>query len=238
MAVETRPELVGKRFLCVAVGDEARPERGESGRCWRSWRAGVIRAVSHRDSRNPDLAVSERLPASESRCLSLSTWAAPGSARTTGGHAPLWSPQSWPRRPARVSAHGEWLPRQRRCRSRTASEAASGSVRGRGSGRASRGCPLWRPGGRADLSGRRGRERWAAGGAGPSGAVGGQLPWHLSAGQSLCSAGACALKLSHKVAEGEAKLTDLLALQRCVCVCVCVEVRQWQWRCPDSPSTW
>ncbi|XP_062069847.1 probable JmjC domain-containing histone demethylation protein 2C isoform X1 [Lepus europaeus] len=57
MAVETRPELVGKRFLCVAVGDEARPERGESGRCWRSWRAGVIRAVSHRDSRNPDLAV-------------------------------------------------------------------------------------------------------------------------------------------------------------------------------------
>ncbi|XP_069317215.1 probable JmjC domain-containing histone demethylation protein 2C isoform X1 [Eulemur rufifrons] len=57
MAVETRPELVGKRFLCVAVGDEARPERGESGRRWRSWRAGVIRAVSHRDSRNPDLAV-------------------------------------------------------------------------------------------------------------------------------------------------------------------------------------
>ncbi|KAL2769701.1 putative JmjC domain-containing histone demethylation protein 2C isoform e [Daubentonia madagascariensis] len=57
MAVETRPELVGKRFLCVAVGDEARPERGESGRCRRSWRAGVIRAVSHRDSRSPDLAV-------------------------------------------------------------------------------------------------------------------------------------------------------------------------------------
>uniref|UniRef100_A0A7N9CFQ2 Probable JmjC domain-containing histone demethylation protein 2C n=1 Tax=Macaca fascicularis TaxID=9541 RepID=A0A7N9CFQ2_MACFA len=54
MAVETRPELVGKRFLCVAVSDEARPERWESGR---GWRAGVIRAVSHRDSRNPDLAV-------------------------------------------------------------------------------------------------------------------------------------------------------------------------------------
>ncbi|XP_036685550.1 probable JmjC domain-containing histone demethylation protein 2C isoform X3 [Balaenoptera musculus] len=57
MAVETRPELVGKRFLCLAVGEEAQPERGESGRCWRGWRAGVIRAVSHRDSRNPDLAV-------------------------------------------------------------------------------------------------------------------------------------------------------------------------------------
>lgn len=57
MAVETRAELVGKRFLCVAVGDEARSERWESGRGWRSWRAGVIRAVSHRDSRNPDLAV-------------------------------------------------------------------------------------------------------------------------------------------------------------------------------------
>lgn len=57
MAVETRPELVGKRFLCVAVGEEARPERGQSGRSWRGWRAGVIRAVSHRDSRNPELAV-------------------------------------------------------------------------------------------------------------------------------------------------------------------------------------
>ncbi|XP_004858311.1 probable JmjC domain-containing histone demethylation protein 2C isoform X2 [Heterocephalus glaber] len=57
MAVETRPELVGKRFLCVAVGEEARPERGGSRRCRQSWRAGVIRAVSHRDSRHPDLAV-------------------------------------------------------------------------------------------------------------------------------------------------------------------------------------
>ncbi|CAK7305007.1 Probable JmjC domain-containing histone demethylation protein 2C [Vulpes lagopus] len=56
-AVETRLELVGKRFLCVAAGEEARPERRDSGRRWRGWRAGVIRAVSHRDSRNPDLAV-------------------------------------------------------------------------------------------------------------------------------------------------------------------------------------
>ncbi|XP_035882797.1 probable JmjC domain-containing histone demethylation protein 2C isoform X3 [Phyllostomus discolor] len=57
MAVETRPELVGKRFLCVAVGEETQLKRGESGRSWRGWRAGVIRAVSHRDCRNPDLAV-------------------------------------------------------------------------------------------------------------------------------------------------------------------------------------
>ena len=64
MAVETRPELVGKRFLCLALGEEARLERGESGRCWRGWRAGVIRAVSHRDSRNPDLAVRARPPLS------------------------------------------------------------------------------------------------------------------------------------------------------------------------------
>ncbi|EDL97332.1 rCG60835, isoform CRA_b [Rattus norvegicus] len=56
MAVETRPELVGKRFLCVSAGEDARPERGQSG-CGRGWRAGVIRAVSHRDRGHPDLAV-------------------------------------------------------------------------------------------------------------------------------------------------------------------------------------
>ncbi|XP_076773136.1 putative JmjC domain-containing histone demethylation protein 2C isoform X3 [Arvicanthis niloticus] len=56
MAVETRPELVGKRFLCVAAGEDARPERGQRG-CGRAWRAGVIRAVSHRDRGHPDLAV-------------------------------------------------------------------------------------------------------------------------------------------------------------------------------------
>lgn len=50
VAVETRPELVGKRFLCVGGGEEP----VESGR----WRAGVIRAVSQRDSHSPDLAVS------------------------------------------------------------------------------------------------------------------------------------------------------------------------------------
>lgn len=53
MAVEARPELVGKRFLCVS-GDEP-PEIGDIAR-W-PWRSGVIRAVNHRDSDNPDLTV-------------------------------------------------------------------------------------------------------------------------------------------------------------------------------------
>ncbi|XP_062386477.1 probable JmjC domain-containing histone demethylation protein 2C, partial [Sardina pilchardus] len=53
MAVEARPELVGKRFLCVS-GEEPL-ELGEIGR-W-GWRAGVIRAVSHRDSDNAELTV-------------------------------------------------------------------------------------------------------------------------------------------------------------------------------------
>ncbi|XP_041124944.1 probable JmjC domain-containing histone demethylation protein 2C isoform X2 [Polyodon spathula] len=53
MAVEARPELVGKRFLCVS-GEEL-PELGEIGR-W-GWRAGVIRAVTHRDNDNPELTV-------------------------------------------------------------------------------------------------------------------------------------------------------------------------------------
>ncbi|KAJ8264416.1 hypothetical protein GJAV_G00148910 [Gymnothorax javanicus] len=53
MAVEARPELVGKRFLCVS-GEEPL-ELGEIGR-W-GWRAGVIRAVTHRDNDNPELTV-------------------------------------------------------------------------------------------------------------------------------------------------------------------------------------
>ncbi|XP_063290225.1 probable JmjC domain-containing histone demethylation protein 2C isoform X1 [Pelobates fuscus] len=55
MALGARPELVGKRFVCVVRGGEELPELGEIGR-W-GWRAGVIRAVSHRDSHNPELAV-------------------------------------------------------------------------------------------------------------------------------------------------------------------------------------
>ncbi|KAM6951606.1 putative JmjC domain-containing histone demethylation protein 2C [Aplochiton taeniatus] len=53
MAVEARPELVGKRFLCVS-GEEPM-EIGDIG-CW-GWRTGVIRAVNHRDNDNPDLTV-------------------------------------------------------------------------------------------------------------------------------------------------------------------------------------
>ncbi|KAG5831132.1 hypothetical protein ANANG_G00300590 [Anguilla anguilla] len=53
MGVEERPELVGKRFLCVS-GRELL-ELGEIAH-WR-WRAGVIRAVTHRDSDNPELMV-------------------------------------------------------------------------------------------------------------------------------------------------------------------------------------
>ncbi|KAJ8395998.1 hypothetical protein AAFF_G00025300 [Aldrovandia affinis] len=53
MAVEARPELVGKRFLCVS-GEEPLELR-EIGR-W-GWRAGVIRAVTHRDNDNPELTV-------------------------------------------------------------------------------------------------------------------------------------------------------------------------------------
>ncbi|XP_035185813.1 probable JmjC domain-containing histone demethylation protein 2C isoform X3 [Oxyura jamaicensis] len=52
MAVETRPELVGKRFLCLG-GNGGGEEPAESGR----WRAGVIRAVSQRDSHSAELAV-------------------------------------------------------------------------------------------------------------------------------------------------------------------------------------
>ncbi|KAF0024997.1 hypothetical protein F2P81_021878 [Scophthalmus maximus] len=51
MAVEARPDLVGKRFLCVG-GDEP-PEIGDIGR-W-PWRSGVIRAVNHRDGDSTDL---------------------------------------------------------------------------------------------------------------------------------------------------------------------------------------
>ncbi|KAF5900655.1 putative JmjC domain-containing histone demethylation protein 2C isoform X2, partial [Clarias magur] len=53
--VEARPELVGKRFLCVS--GEAPPELAEIAR-W-SWRVGVIRAVSHRDPDNPELTPEE-----------------------------------------------------------------------------------------------------------------------------------------------------------------------------------
>ncbi|KAM3834662.1 putative JmjC domain-containing histone demethylation protein 2C isoform 6-T8 [Vipera latastei] len=48
--VESWPELVGKRFLCVGAGGDEPPENGR-------WRAGVIRTVSHRELRSPELSV-------------------------------------------------------------------------------------------------------------------------------------------------------------------------------------
>ncbi|KAL7857600.1 hypothetical protein SRHO_G00164990 [Serrasalmus rhombeus] len=54
MAGEARPELVGKRFLCVS-GEEPL-ELGDIGR-W-AWRSGVIRAVSHRDTDTQELTVT------------------------------------------------------------------------------------------------------------------------------------------------------------------------------------
>lgn len=64
MAVEARPELVGKRFFCVG-GDEP-PEIGDVGR-W-PWRSGVIRAVNHRDNDNLDLTVSKTTTLSSRGC--------------------------------------------------------------------------------------------------------------------------------------------------------------------------
>lgn len=72
MAVEARPELVGKRFLCVS-GDEP-PEIGDIGR-W-PWRSGVIRAVNHRDNDTTDLTVRKTLTLSSSfgLCYMQSKW--------------------------------------------------------------------------------------------------------------------------------------------------------------------
>ncbi|KAG8552523.1 hypothetical protein GDO81_004562 [Engystomops pustulosus] len=63
MALGARPELVGKRFVCVVrAGGEEPPELGEIGLIGRwGWRAGVIRAVSHRDNNNPELAAFKPL---------------------------------------------------------------------------------------------------------------------------------------------------------------------------------
>lgn len=197
MAVETRPELVGKRFLCVAVSDEARPERWESGCGWRSWRAGVIRAVSHRDSRNPDLAVRERAPPFPS------TASAPGSRRRTL-RASLWhlaQPSQLAVTPlcralglfARIRCLGpclsaERLPLRRRCRSETPGIAAETALPPipEGSTAAPR-CGAWAV---AETSPKGGAASPApcgqvGVGGGPLIAIGGQLPWHLFFGKVL-----------------------------------------------------
>lgn len=50
--------VVGKRFLCVSGEEPLEPAHIER---W-SWRAGVIRAVTHRDHDNPELTVRQRTP--------------------------------------------------------------------------------------------------------------------------------------------------------------------------------
>ena len=80
VAVETRPELVGKRFLCVGGGGE---EPAESGR----WRAGVIRAVSQRDSHSPDLAVSGAAGQRRGATAAGGGRAGPGVTQPRGGRA-------------------------------------------------------------------------------------------------------------------------------------------------------
>ena len=82
MAAEARPELVGKRLLCVS-GDEP-PGSGDIGR-W-PWRSGVIRAVSHRDNDNPDLTVrlNHRFILTvicKVRCKTLGSWTGHGGLR-------------------------------------------------------------------------------------------------------------------------------------------------------------
>ncbi|KAJ8372682.1 hypothetical protein AAFF_G00280110 [Aldrovandia affinis] len=56
MAVEARPELVGKRFLCVRREELAELAELAEIASWR-WRSGVVRAVTHGDSDNPQLMV-------------------------------------------------------------------------------------------------------------------------------------------------------------------------------------
>lgn len=67
MAYKHREEIVGKRFLCVSG-------RGKLSKVseW-DWRAGIIRAASHKDPKHPELSVSSalsplRLTDRNSRC--------------------------------------------------------------------------------------------------------------------------------------------------------------------------
>lgn len=201
MAVETRPELVGKRFLCVAVGEEVQPERRQSGRCWRGWRAGVIRAVSHRDSRNPDLAVRERTslcltpaptPASQPHLVGLPL--APGSSRPTGV-TPLFCALGGfaynPSQSCRLPASS--FPRRGDQAGLPSGRSAPLLLSGRGSAAASAASRLlWGPRGKAGLLARRRAGRWGWGRA----ACGRRGPASLaSVCQSLNSAGVGDLKL-------------------------------------------
>lgn len=57
--------VVGKRFLCVSGEEPLEPAQIAR---W-SWRAGVIRAVTHRDHDNPELTVRQRLTCCENYVL-------------------------------------------------------------------------------------------------------------------------------------------------------------------------
>lgn len=215
MAVETRPELVGKRFLCLAVGEEARPERREGGRSRRGWRAGVIRAVSHRDCRNPDLAVRARPSSPESAP------APPLSRSRTSGY--LWHLAllaNWRSRPPassrricpRPNPHGvaaslrvasrwepgpSWTP-QRPPGPRPGSPAPGPEGRPR--------LPVQLLGGRGDLSERRVcAGRWGGGGD----PVAGVRPAGISSRSSLNSAEAGDVKLTREADEGGRTEGDL-----------------------------
>ena len=54
MAYRHREEIVGKRFLSVKSPNKLKTSRISD---W-EWRAGIVRAVSHRDCQDPEVAVS------------------------------------------------------------------------------------------------------------------------------------------------------------------------------------
>ena len=53
MAHKYREEIVGKRFLCVKSIGKVRINKVSE---W-EWRAGIVRAVTHKDSTTPDVLV-------------------------------------------------------------------------------------------------------------------------------------------------------------------------------------
>lgn len=53
MAYKYREEIVGKRFLCVKSAGKVKSNKVSE---W-EWRAGIVRAVSHKDSSTHDVSV-------------------------------------------------------------------------------------------------------------------------------------------------------------------------------------
>ncbi|KAL6262583.1 hypothetical protein P5V15_005375 [Pogonomyrmex californicus] len=73
MAYKFREEIVGKRFLSVSGFTKLKVNKISE---W-GWRAGVIRAASHRDNGCHDLQFSRTLPTYISTCLHTHGQAAP-----------------------------------------------------------------------------------------------------------------------------------------------------------------